>query len=172
MKRSSRFVREMVMMAAMAAILFLQKEILAGIPNVQLVSFLILLYAKCTGLWRTGIIVTVYVLLDSVFWGSLNPIFTPAQWIGWMLGPLILCTLLKKVEDSIPLAFANVFFAFLYCWVMIIPTAWLIHVDIRKYILADIPFEIILAVSAFLPTLLLYEPMIRILRRLWNGNMQ
>ena len=169
MNRSRRFVKEMVMMAAMAAILLLQKEALAWLPNVQLVSFLILLYAKCIGLWRTAVIVTVYVVLDSVLWASLSPVFTPAQWIGWMLGPLILCTLMKKVENSIPLAFANAFFAFLYCWVMILPTAWLIHVPLKKYILADIPFEIILAVSAFVPTVLLYEPLAWLLRKLWNN---
>ena len=59
MNRSRRFVKEMVMMAAMTAILLLQKEALSWAPNIQLVSFLILLYAKCIGLSRTAVIVGV-----------------------------------------------------------------------------------------------------------------
>ena len=162
-------------MAALTAVLLLQKQLLTFLPNVTLNFFLILLYSKVLGLGRTAAIVTVYLLLDSILWGSINPIFTTAQWIGWMWGPLITCTLLRKTESSIPLAFANMGFAFLYSWTMIVPTALVLTNQIRNlkaYILTDIPWELILAVSAFLPTLLLYEPIVRIMRGLWSSRLR
>ena len=160
---------DIVLMALLAAILMLQKELMSALPNISLTVFLILLYAKCLGLGRTAVIVTVYLLLDSVIWGSLNPIFTTAQWIGWMLGPLLYCTVFRKTEDNIVLACAAALAAFLYCWVMIVPTA-LIYTDqmgtLGAYILADIPWEIVLAISGFIPTLLLYELLSRLMRKL------
>ena len=174
MKKPPLPVYEIVVMAALTAILLLQKQLLTFLPNVTLNFFLILLYSKVLGLGRTAAIVTVYLLLDSTLWGSLNPIFTTAQWIGWMWGPLITCTLLKKTESSIPLAFANMGFAFLYSWTMIVPTALVLTNQIRNlkaYIIADIPWELMLAVSAFLPTLLLHEQVETLFRKLWNRRM-
>lgn len=171
MKKAPLPVVELVVMAALTAVLFLQKQLLTALPNVTLNFFLMLLYAKVLGLGRTALIVAAYVLLDSIQWGSLNPIFTTAQYIGWMWGPLITCTLLKKTEDSIALAFAGAGFAFLYSWTMIVPTALVYTNQIKNlwaYLMVDIPWELMLAVSAFLPTLLLYEPGVKLFRRLWN----
>lgn len=158
-------------MAALTAVLLLQKQLLTFLPNITLNFFLILLYAKVLGLGRTAAIVTVYLLLDSILWGSLNPIFTSAQWMAWMWGPLITCTLLKKTENSIPLAFSAAGFSLLYSWTMIVPTA-LVYTNqmksLKAYIIADIPWELMLVASAFLPTLLLYEPMVKLMRRLWK----
>lgn len=174
MKKPPYPVIEVVIMAALTAVLLLQKQLLTFLPNVTLNFFLILLYAKVLGLGRTAAIVTVYLLLDTIIWGSLNPIFTTAQWIGWMWGPLITCTLLKKTENEIPLALANGGFALLYSWTMIVPTALVYTNQIRNlwaYFLTDIPWELMLVVSAFLPTLLLYQPVVKIFRRLWNSRL-
>ena len=168
-KRAVLTILDIVLMALLAAILILQKELMAGLPNISLTVFLMLLYTKCLGLGRTAVIITVYLLLDSVIWFSLNAIFTTAQWIGWMLGPLLYCTVFKKTEDNIVLACAAALAALLYCWVMIVPTA-LIYTDqmgsLGAYFLADLPWEIVLAISGFIPTLLLYEPLSKLMRKL------
>ena len=179
MKKPPLPVIEVVIMAALAAILLLQKQLLAFLPNITLNLFLILLYAKVLGLGRTAAIVTVYLLLDSILWGSLSPVFTTAQWLGWMWGPLITCTLLKKKENDILLAFANMGFSFLYSWTMVVPTIWYMTNQVKNfraylkaYMIKDIPFELLLAVSAFLPTLLLYQPVVKVFRKLWNKRLQ
>ena len=168
-RRAVWTVLDIVLMALLAAILMLQKELMSFLPNISLTVFLILLYAKCLGFGRTAVIVTVYLLLDSVLWASLNPIFTTAQWIGWMLGPLLYCTAFKKTENNIVLACAAALAALLYCWVMIVPTA-LIYTNqmesLGAYILVDIPWELVLAISGFVPTLLLYEPLSKLMRKL------
>ena len=170
-RRPALSARELCVMALLTAILFLQEELLNFLPNIQLTVFLILLYAKCLGFWKTMMIVTVYVLLDSAYMGSLNLIFTTGQWIGWMAGPLITCLCLKKTENPAVLAGAAAGFAFLYCWVMILPTMWLLHVEFVPYLIADVPFELILAASSFLTTLLLYEPLRKLLRKLLGSSM-
>ncbi|MBQ7146464.1 MAG: hypothetical protein IJR95_06840 [Lachnospiraceae bacterium] len=174
MKKPPYPVIEVVIMAALTAVLFLQKQLLLFLPNVTLNFFLILLYAKVLGLGRTAAIVTVYLLLDSTLHGSLNPIFTTAQWIGWMWGPMITCTLLKNTENEITLAFANGGFALLYSWTMIVPTALIYTNQVKNlwaYFLVDLPWELMLVVSAFLPTLLLYPPVVKLLRRLWHERL-
>ena len=79
-KRLIRSVLDLVLMSFLAAVLIAQKELMSFLPNISLTVFLMLLYAKCLGFGRTSVIITVYLLLDSVLWGSLNPIFTTAQW--------------------------------------------------------------------------------------------
>ena len=159
-------VRELCVMALLTAILFLQEELLNFLPNIQLTVFLILLYAKCLGFGKTLMIVTVYLLLDAAYMGSLNPYFTTGQWLGWVVNPLITCTLLKKTEEPLVLAGAAAGFAFLYSWIMILPTMWLLHVEFVPYLISDLPFEAILAASSFLTTLLLYEPLRKLLPKL------
>ena len=46
---------DIVLMALLAAILMLQKELMSALPNISLTVFLILLYAKCLGLGRTAV---------------------------------------------------------------------------------------------------------------------
>ena len=170
-KRAAFTVREIVLLAVLATLLMLQKELMSFLPNISLTVFLMLLYAKCLGFGRSAAIITVYLLLDSMIWGSLNPIFTTAQWIGWILGPALYCTVFKKTENNIVLACAAALAAFLYCWVMVVPTA-LIYTNqigtLGAYLLTDIPWELVLALSGFIPTLLLYEPLSKRLRQLWQ----
>ncbi len=155
---------DICIMAMLTVILFLQEQLLAFLPNIQLTVFLILLYAKCLGTGRSMLIVTAYLLLDAVFNGAVNPIFVAAQLIGWLSIPLL--ARLVKTEDSIRLAFLALLGALLYSWVMLVPGMLVFHLSFKAYFLADLLFECLLAGSSFLSTLLLYDPMSRLLRRL------
>ena len=86
--------------------------------------------------------------------------------IGWMLIPLLLNSLFKKVNDSFPLGLLGILFSFLYSWIMLIPQAFITEVDLAAYWIADIPFEILLALSSFLTILWLYQPSIKVLQYL------
>ncbi|MBP5153476.1 MAG: hypothetical protein ILP12_00500 [Lachnospiraceae bacterium] len=165
-RKSFLTARELCIMSLLTVILFLQEQILNFLPNIQLTVFLMLLYTKCLGLWKTGMIVTVYVLLDSAFMGSLNPPFTGGQWVAWMAGVLLIATVFRKTENVPALTGGAVLMAFLYCWIMILPTMWLLHVEFLPYLASDLLFEVILAASSALSTLLLYEPLSKLLRKL------
>lgn len=141
-----------------AAILFAQEQILSFLPNIQLTIFLLILFAKKLGFIKTSIIIIIHVLLDNLFMGSFNIIYVPFMAIGWLIIPLTITTIMKKVENPLLLAIASIFFALIYSWIFIIPNIIILNVNFREYLMADFIFEIILAISSFISTLWLYKP--------------
>lgn len=162
--------RELCIMAMLTVLLFGQEQLMNFLPNINFTILLMVLYAKTFGFAKSSMMITVYLLLDAIFMGSLNPIWTTGQWIGWMMIPILCCTVFKKTEDSLKLAFAGALFAFLYCWILVFPTMWVLHTPFVPYMIKDIPFELLLAASAFLTILLLYEPLSKLLRKLLRAE--
>ena len=162
--------RELCIMGMLTAVLFAQEQLLLFLPNINFTILLMVLYAKTLGFTKSSMIITVYLLFDAIYMNSLNPIWTTGQWIGWMMIPLLTCTVFKKTEDSLKLAFAGALFAFLYCWILILPTMWVLHAPFKAYLISDIPYELLLAGSAFLGILLLYEPLSKLLRKLLRAE--
>ena len=157
--------KDITLIALMTTILFVQEQILTFIPNVQLTVFLLVVYAKKLGFMKTTIIIFIHVILDNFVMGSFNFICVPFMVVGWMIIPILLNTIFKKIESNITLAFLGIFFSFLYCWIYIIPNCILLQVNFYTYLIADIIWEIILAVSSFLTILLLYEPCSNVLNK-------
>lgn len=155
--------KDITLIALLATLLFVQEQALSFIPNVQLTVFLIVLYSKKLGFIRTSIIVIIHVLLDNLVMGSFNLIYTPFMFLGWLQIPILMCTIFKKVESNIALAFLGILFSFIYSWIYIIPNCIVLSVDFISYLIADILFEIILALSSFLSILLLYNPIGKVL---------
>ena len=162
--------REICIMGMLTAVLFAQEQLLLFLPNINFTILLMVLYAKTLGFTKSSMIITVYLLFDAIYMNSLNPIWTTGQWIGWMMIPILMCTVFKKTEDSLKLAFAGALCAFLYCWILILPTMWVLHTPFKAYFIADVPYELLLAGSAFLGILLLYEPLSKLLRKLLRAE--
>lgn len=152
-------IKEISLIGILAAILFVQEQALTFLPNIQLTVFLLILFSKKLGLVKTLIIVLIHVLLDNLIIGSISLVFTPFMYLGWALIPLTLCTIFRKVTEPLGLAFLSILYAFLYCWVYIIPNMIVYEYSFIAYITADIIFEIILAVASFLSVLWLYKPL-------------
>lgn len=151
-------VKDITLIALLAVILFVQEEALSFIPNVQFTVFLLILYAKKLGFFKTCFIILIYVILDNLAMGSLNFIFMPFMFIGWILIPIIVCTFFKKTENPLPLAFIGVICSFAYCWIYMIPACYIGKIDPVAYFTADILWELILAACSFLSVLWLYKP--------------
>ena len=156
--KQNNVVFELILIALLSAILFIQEEILTIVPNVQLTIFLLILYSKKLGLKRTTIIIFIHVILDNFFVGSFNIIYNIFMFIGWEIIPLIINFFFKKTESNITLAFIAGILSFIYCWIFIIPNILIFNMDFNLYIKADFIFEILLATSSFLSVLLLYTP--------------
>ena len=148
--------KEIVVIALLAALLFIQEQVFAFLPNIQLTVFLLIVYSKMLGYKKTLLIICIHVLLDNLIMGSMNPVFMTFMMIGWSIIPMVLH--IVKVESSIGLALLSIVFAFIYSWVYIVPNVLVYEVDFMAYLLADIPFEVLLAMSSFITTLWLYEP--------------
>lgn len=151
-------VHDLTLIAILAVILFVQEEILTFLPNIQLTFFLIILYSKKLGYFKTSLIILIHVILDNLVMGSMNVYFTAFMYIGYLLIPLTLNTLFKKVENKNTLSILGIFYSLIYCWIYIIPNVFLYRINVIAYLVADFPFEIILASCTAISVLLLYEP--------------
>lgn len=161
-------VKDMTLIAVLAVLLFALEQALTLLANVQVTVLLLVLYSKMLGWKKTSIIVVIHVLLDNLVMGSFNLMTVPFMLVGWLLIPLFLGTLFKRIEKPLPLAFLGILFSFLYSWIFMIPGALIQGKAFMEYWIADIPFEIILAVSSFLSILWLYEPLAKIFIQLDN----
>ena len=152
-------------MAACAAILFTQQVALSFLPNIQFTTLLVVLYAKVLGFKRTSFIVVVHVLAISFLSpaGSINPIHIPAMLIGWLLIPILLSTVLKKLNGAFGLSLFGLVFGFVYGWIFIPFSVFLLDAPFMEYFLMDLPFEIVMAISNFITILWLYDVLKKVL---------
>lgn len=151
-------VRDITLIAVLAAILFVQEQVLQFLPNIQLTVFLIVLYSKKLGLFKTTIIVFIHVLLDNLVMGSFNILYFPFMLLGWMVIPITLNTVFKKVDNIVVLSTLGIIYSFIYSWMFIIPNAIILEINPIVYLLNDLWFEIVLAMSSFLSIMWLYKP--------------
>src|SRR5690554_2598343 len=97
-----RNVKEITITAILSVILFIQEQALMLLPNIQLTILLIIVYARAIGIKRTIIIVIIHTMLDSLLWGFDIRYFLPML-VGWLIIPITLGTLFKKVSNPIML---------------------------------------------------------------------
>lgn len=158
--------KHLVLLALLAAIIFVQEEILTFLPNIQLTVFLLVLYSKKLGMKDTLIIVVIHTLLDNLVMGSLNPMVITTMLVGWGLVPILLNTVFKKLNDNLSLAFCGILFALIYSWLFVAISTTVFQMNFWTYVKADIIFEIALAASSFLSILWLYNPCGRVFDKL------
>ena len=161
MKKMS--VKRLVIISILTAILFIQEQILSFIPNIQLTFLLIILYSKTFDFIESVLMITVHVILDNLLMGSFNLTVLPFMYIGYLIIPITLKTIFRKVNSPIGLALLSILYSLLYCWVFIIPAILILEIPFWTYIIQDIPFEILLVTSSFLSVLWLYKPLKRVL---------
>ena len=159
--KEKKLIKDLTLIVVLAAILFVQQLALSFIPNVQFSVLLVVLYTKTIGFKKTSLIILIHVILSSTIspFGALNIVLLPAMWLAWMLIPIILKTVLRKVESSIYLSIFGLIYGFLYGWVFIPFTVWLLDTPFIPYLIMDIPFEIIMAITNMITILWLYDPL-------------
>ena len=159
-------IKDITLCAICTSILVVQEQILAFLPNIQLTLFLMVVFSRKLGLIRTIVIITCYTLIDGLIGGPFNIIYITFMLIGWLIVPILLCTVFKKVQSPLYLALLGVMFAFTYSWINIIPNLILTSATIISYLIADYPFELLLAASSFLSILWLYTPIERVFKKI------
>lgn len=155
-------VKKMAMMAILTTLLLIQEQALSFIPNVQFSTLLILLFASTFKLRDSLLMLLVYVVLDSLYMGAFNPFYMAPMYLGWATLPVLYHTLIKKHENIYLMATLGLVGGFIY-GVIFMPFAVLqTGVDPRVYLMADLPFQLIMATSNFITILWLYTPLKKI----------
>lgn len=158
--------KELVLYAILISVLFVQEQLLAFLPNIQLTFFLIILYSKMLKLRGSLIIVIIHVFLDNIISGTLNPIIFIPMLVGYIQIPLIINIFFKNVKKPLILASYGVLASIIYSFCFIITNMIFLPINIMAYIIADIPFTIILCISSFTTVILLYNPISNLLSKL------
>ena len=157
--------RHVILTGMFLAILIVQEQLLVFLPNIQLTVVLLLVYSALLPGYLLGFLVVGYVLIDNLIMGSFSLIYTPPMLIGWV----ILAILGKLVQNRslIVVLLVALLFGFVYGWVFI-PFNMIVHgiKTFWPYFLADLPFEITMAVNNYFTVLLFYKPLTALLRPL------
>lgn len=159
-QNNSLTAKELVRLSVCTAILFVLQIALSPLPNIEMVTLLILLYTR----WfqkKALFIIYVFVLLEGVFYGF------HFWWFGYLYiwaFLWIIATLLDKRPRSVWTwaAFGGgfgllfgLFFSLIYLLAGGIPTA-------LAWWIAGIPFDILHGVSNFILIRILFQPLDRL----------
>ncbi|MFP4286425.1 MAG: hypothetical protein ACLFRI_01900 [Candidatus Izemoplasmataceae bacterium] len=164
--------KRLIFLAMCITILFVQEQLLILIPNVQFTTLLVVLYAALFTFKENVLIIMVYVFLDNLALGTLYPLMMAPMFIAWMIIPISYHTFLRKTKNVYILAFFGILFGILYGFVFV-PFRMIEQevFDIWAYIIADIPFQIVMALSNFITILWLFTPLYNTLNKeliKWN----
>ncbi len=158
--------KDIIIISILSSILFVSEQILTFIPNVQITFLLIIVFSKIFKLRITLLIILIHVLLDNLFLASFNIMFVPFMFIGYSIIPISLYFI--KVDKEVVLALLSIIFSCIYCSLYIIPNTIVFNVNILDYLIADIPFMIILSLSSFISVIWLYKPIKEKLEKIIN----
>ena len=150
----------------MAALIFGTKVALAGIPNVNLNSVLIILTVVFFG-WKALYTVYIYVLLEGLIFGF------SVWWVGYLYvwAILVVVAMLLRKNDSALLwavvagVYGLVFGLLMYLEWFAINGGWEGYFAMW---VAGIPYDLTHCVSNFVLTLVLYRPLYRVMDAILN----
>ncbi|MDD3335890.1 MAG: hypothetical protein PHI98_10305 [Eubacteriales bacterium] len=158
--------RELVLLALLTALLLAMQVALAALPNIELVSLLIILYtlyyrkkalfviyafALCEGLlYGFGLWFINYLYVWTVLWGVTTLCRRVTAPMGWAL-----------ISAAFGLSF-GLLCAIPYLFIGGVPMAW-------AYFLSGIPFDIAHCAGNLLTALALFKPLNRLFAKLQNG---
>lgn len=165
----SNFLKKCLIYALMTAIIVVQKLILAVIPNFQFSTLLLVLFFYVFGTKPMLLITFLYVLVDNLWLGTIHIIYTPIMFVTWSSLVLLLIPFKKKSKNVWYLGLIGALHAVVYSFCFGLATALLYEIDVRAYIISDIPFTLILMTSNFLTIIWLFNPLYKVLSKYYQS---
>lgn len=162
--------KESVLAAILASILVISKEILAFLPNIELVSFLIIVYTMVLGPQISTFSALLFAFLQTVLYGL--GLWTPMYFIVWPMLAGLTHLLKKYLTTEIRLALLSGAFGFIFGFLFSLPYFMIGFQTGLAYFLKGIPFDLIHGIGNYLVMLVLYEPVssviIKAAARYWH----
>lgn len=154
-------VKRLCYLVMLTAVLFVQEEVLTFIPSVQLTFFLIILYGATVGIRDGSIIVIIHVLLDNLYMSSFGIYTIGPMLVGYEI-TLVVGYLFKNKSEWL-IAIMSGVCALIYAGLFIPVNIFVYDVDPIAYIIADIPFDLVMVTCNICCVLFLYKPLYSIL---------
>lgn len=166
MNRTFFTTKEIVVTGVMAATLEAAKISLSFLPNVELVTLLIILYTLFFG-WKSIMAVFAFVGIECVVWGV--GLWTVMYLYIWPL--LVLLTLLLRRRRSMwVFAVLSALFGLFFGALSALPYLFIGGVPMAvTWWIAGIPYDMVHCVSNFILCMVLFSPLRAVLAKLKNG---
>lgn len=166
MTRTGKAIRQIVLIAAMTAILEVAKFALNAIANVELITLLVMLFTRKFG-WKLSLAsVLLFACIESMWWGV--SIWTATYFYVWPILVLI-SALTANIESPLLNAVIAGVYGLLFgalCSLLTLVTAGP-NAAIAWWI-AGIPYDLVHGVANFVICLVLYKPLFTALSHLNN----
>lgn len=166
MKSSKLKIREVVLFGVLGALMFALQVVMSGLPNIEPVSLLVMLYAVTFG-WRALYPVYVFVAMEILFYGfSLWNVYYLYVWTILAVAAV----LLRKMEHPIGWALLSAVFGLLFGALCGIADVFIggFSYAAAKWV-SGIPFDVTHCIGNFVIAALLFAPLRKLLARLYNG---
>ena len=160
--------REIVILGLMTAILLVAQVGMSFLPNIELVSLLIIVY---TLVFRKKVLFIIYtfVLLEGLIYGF------GTWWISYLYVWTVLAGitwLLRDMESPLGWAIVNAAFGLLFGALTAIVNLFISGIGgMISYWVAGIPFDLLHCAGNFATALVLFKPLTLLLRRLLPKGM-
>lgn len=159
-------VTQMCAYALFAALTVVSKEILAFLPNVELVSFLLMMYGLYFSISGTLTISVLFCFIQMILYGI--GIWTPMYFIVWPLFALLAHVLKKQLNTYQRCAIFSGMFGLIFGFLFSIPyfmisihTGWI-------YFIKGIPFDLVHGVANYLIMVVLFDSISPVFKRISN----
>ena len=161
-------IRTLAEIAAMTAILEAAKFALNAIPNVELVTLLVIVFTRHFGWKKTLPAVLLFALLECMWWGFGT--WSAVYFYMWPL--LVLLTHLVRKEESVwVFAMLAGFFGLFFGAFSALATVVLFGFRTAfAWWISGIPYDLIHGAANFLICLLLYKPLMRALTEIRHNR--
>lgn len=155
--------KDIVICGLFAAILFVVQVALAFLPNIELVSLLVLIYTLVLGR-KTLVIICTFAILEGIFYGF------GIWWVMYLYVWTILYAvvrMMRKNKNIILWAAVNGIFGLLFGALCALPYAAAggIGAGIAWWV-SGIPFDILHGIGNFVVVILLFKPVHYVVKRL------
>lgn len=159
---------EAVLLTLLGALLYTAQVALAFLPNIELVTVLIIVYTRVFRL-KSLISVYIFVALEGLTYGF------GIWWFSYLYvwAVLVLITLLTGKEELPALFYACLacFFGLAFGSMTALSSLLLFGPGTALgYIIAGLGFDIVHAIGNFVTTLVLYTPLVKLLRQMLRGD--
>lgn len=151
---------EMLTLTVLGVLMYVSQVIMASLPNIEIVSFLIILTARKFGA-KSLLSVYIFVGLEILTYGL-------SQWVisylyVWAILALTVC-LLRKIESRILFTLVSGIFGFLFGVFCSVPSFVMGGFEYGvSWIISGIPYDFLHGFGNILLTFLLYKPLTRAL---------
>lgn len=160
MTRSKLKLSDLVILSLLGALLFVAQVALAFLPNIELVSVLIIVYTRVYG-WKAFYPIYLFVALEGVFYG-ISTWFIHYLYIWAILALAVL--LLRRFDSRALWVLVNTAYGFLFGAFCSITYFFIGGFStMAAYWISGIPFDLLHMGGNFLTTLILCEPLYRLL---------